>query len=56
MRQINHLGIVDELNWGVFGYDEIEMLVDGLFEHRIIFSEGVELKIQFEDVVLYNIR
>jgi hypothetical protein len=33
--------------YGDFGYDEIEVLGSGLFEHRIIFSSGVELGFRF---------
>ena len=33
--------------YGDLGYDEIDILADGTFEHRILFSTGIEWTIQF---------
>jgi hypothetical protein len=33
--------------YGELGYDEVELLGDGLFEHRLLFSSGIELQIRF---------
>jgi hypothetical protein len=32
---------------GDLGYDEIEVLGGGMFEHRLLFSSGIELAIEF---------
>lgn len=34
------------------GYCEIELLPDGLWEHRMLFSSGIELAIRFRDLSL----
>jgi hypothetical protein len=34
------------------GYCEIELLSDGLWEHRMLFASGVELAIRFRDLRL----
>jgi hypothetical protein len=33
--------------FGDLGYDEQDVVGDGLYEHRLLFSTGVELQIQF---------
>lgn len=33
--------------YGDLGYDEIDTAGDGTFEHRLLFSSGVELQVQF---------
>ena len=33
--------------FGDLGYDEQDVIGDGLFEHRLLFSNGIELQIQF---------
>ncbi len=39
--------------YGDLGYDEIEVISAGLFEHRILFSSGIELQIRFADFSLW---
>lgn len=34
--------------YGDIGYDEIEVHPDGSFEHRLLFSSGIELAVRFE--------
>jgi hypothetical protein len=36
------------------GYAEIEVLADGLWEHRMLFASGIELRIQFRDLQLQH--
>lgn len=36
--------------YGDLGYDEIELLEDKLFEHRMLFSSGIELQIRFAEI------
>lgn len=38
--------------YGDHGFDEIEVLGDGLYEHRMLFSSGIELHIRFGDFFL----
>ena len=38
--------------YGTHGFDEVEVLEEGLFEHRMLFSSGIEVAIQFRDFVL----
>ena len=33
--------------FGDLGYDEIELIADGVFEHRMLFSSGIEIAVQF---------
>lgn len=41
-----------EGGYGVHGFDEVEVLAGGLFEHRMLFSTGIEISIQFSDFIL----
>ena len=36
--------------YGDLGYDEIEMLGEQAFEHRLLFSSGIEMQIQFKNI------
>lgn len=36
--------------YGDLGYDEIEVVEGGLFEHRILFSSGIELMFRFTGI------
>jgi hypothetical protein len=36
--------------FGDLGYDEFELMADGSFEHRMIFSSGIEIQIRFEEM------
>ena len=38
--------------YGDLGYDESDVLSGGLFEHRILFSSGIEFRIAFADFTL----
>jgi hypothetical protein len=38
--------------YGDLGYDESDALSNGLFEHRILFSTGIEFRIAFADFSL----
>jgi len=45
-------GLPGPFGYGDIGMDEIELLSDHTFEHRILFSSGIELRIQFENFKL----
>lgn len=36
--------------YGDLGYQEIELVGEKIFEHRLLFSSGIELQIQFKDI------
>ena len=38
--------------FGDLGYDELELLGDGLIEHRMLFSTGIELHIRFRGLAI----
>lgn len=38
--------------YGDHGFDEIEVIGKGLYEHRMLFSSGIELHIRFGDFFL----
>ncbi len=38
--------------FGDLGYDEPDVLTDGLFQHRLLFSSGIELQVDFADFKL----
>ena len=42
-------GLGGPFGYGDLGNDEIEVLPDGRYEHRMLFSTGIELQIQFRD-------
>ena len=44
-------GLHGPLGYGDLGYDEVELL-NNCIEHRILFSSGIELIIQFSDLKL----
>lgn len=44
-------GLPGPLGYGDLGYDEVELLENG-FEHRILFSSGIEFKINFTNMEL----
>ena len=41
------VGLRGPHGYGDFGYDEVEVLPTGAFEHRMVFSSGVELCVVF---------
>ena len=42
--------------YGDIGYYEIEVLDNNVFEHRLLFSSGIEFSIVFNDVGLYHVK
>ena len=38
--------------FGDLGYDEPDVLTDDIFQHRLLFSSGIELQVDFDDVKL----
>jgi len=49
-------GLPGPNGFGDLGYDEIEVLNDDLFEHRILFSSGIELTFQFVGLAYAEVR
>src|SRR5688572_7244909 len=45
-------GLPGPHGFGDLGYDEIEVLEDGSYEHRLLFSSGIELVVRFRDFKL----
>ena len=43
------ISLADSACYSHLGYDEIEVISPGVFEHRILFSSGVEFGIVFTD-------
>jgi hypothetical protein len=46
------LGLLGPHGFGDLGYDEADITTDGDFEHRLLFSTGIELQIVFRDLEL----
>ena len=44
--------VSEALDSSDLGYCEIELLPDGLWEHRMLFASGIELTIRFRDLRL----
>jgi hypothetical protein len=42
-------GLPGPNGYGRWGYDEVDVLQNGEFEHRILFSSGIEIVIRFAD-------
>ncbi len=42
-----NVGLPGPHGYGDLGYDEVDVLPNGLIEHRLIFSTGIELDIRF---------
>lgn len=42
-------GLPGPHGFGDLGNDEIEVLEDGLYEHRLLFSSGIELTVRFRN-------
>ena len=42
-------GLPGPHGYGDIGYDELDILPDGVIEHRLLMSNGIELDIQFRD-------
>lgn len=45
-------GLAGPHGYGDLGYDEIEILASGLFQHRMLFSSGIELVVTFAGFTL----
>ena len=45
-------GLQGPHGYGDLGYWEFEALGEGLFEHRMLFSTGIELHVRFRDVTV----
>jgi hypothetical protein len=45
-------GLPGPFGYGDLGYHEIEIIEEGLYEHRILFSSGIELQMRFSGFVL----
>ena len=43
------IGLPGQNGFGDLGYDEPDILENGLFQHRILFSSGIELQVDFSD-------
>jgi hypothetical protein len=41
------VGLGGPHSYGDLGYYEVELLGEGFFEHRMLFSSGIELQVQF---------
>jgi hypothetical protein len=46
-------GLAGPRGYGDLGYDELEILEPGLYEHRMLFSTGIELHVQFTGFSLW---
>lgn len=46
------IGLGGPHGYGDLGYDEADITDDGLFEHRLLFSSGIEIQIHFRDFEL----
>lgn len=47
------MGLRGPHGYGDLGYDEVDVLPDGTFEHRILFSTGIEFRIVFRGFDLF---
>lgn len=45
-------GLAGPYGYRDLGYDEIELISEALFEHRMIFSSGIELSVVFTEFEL----
>lgn len=46
------IGLPGPRRYGDLGYDEPDITVDGYFEHRLLFSSGIEMQVIFQDFKL----
>ena len=49
-------GLFGHYGYGDIGNDEFELLADGLFEHRLVFSSGVHLSIKFRGFSFRDVK
>ena len=50
------VGLGGPHGYGDHGYDEIEVLQPGAYEHRMLFSTGIELVVRFTDVTVEELE
>jgi hypothetical protein len=48
-------GFAGSAGYGDLAFDEFEVLQEGLFEHRMIFSTGIEIAVQFKGFSYQNL-
>jgi hypothetical protein len=41
------IGLLGPAGYGDLGYSEVDILPNGAFEHRLLFSTGIELRVAF---------
>jgi hypothetical protein len=44
------VGLAGPFGYGDIGFDELEQIADNCFEHRILFSSGIELQVRFAEM------
>jgi hypothetical protein len=49
-------GLTGPYGYGDLGYDEVDILASGAFEHRLLFSTGIELAVVFREFGLNRER
>lgn len=49
-------GLAGPFGYGDLGYDEVAILASGAFEHRLLFSTGIELAVVFREFELRRVR
>jgi hypothetical protein len=56
LRQTGHpqKGLGGPCGFGDLGYDEQDVRDDGNFEHRLLFSIGIEVQVCFSDFAVEN--
>jgi hypothetical protein len=45
-------GLPGPAGYGQMGFDEFEVLDDGLFQHSLLFSSGIEIAVTFTDITV----
>jgi hypothetical protein len=45
-------GLPGPIGYGEMGFDEFELLDNGIFQHRLLFSSGIEIAVTFSDIVV----
>jgi hypothetical protein len=47
------IGLAGPPGYGHLGYHEIEVIEPGVYEHRILFSSGIELQVRFSELSVW---
>lgn len=50
------VGLAGPAGYGDLGYCEVDVLPDGAFEHRLLFSTGIEFVVAFRGFRLYRAK